>query len=39
MNRYKNNLETKEEKEITELDFGSMPHKLWEEYLDIHEGI
>ena len=39
MNKYKNNPETKEEKEFTELDFGSTPHKLCEEYLDIYEGI
>ena len=39
MNKYKNNPETKEEKEFTELDLGSMPHKLCEEYLDIYEGI
>ena len=39
MNRYKNNLGTKEGKEFTKLDFGSMPHKLWEEYLDVYEGI
>ena len=39
INKYKNNPGTKEEKEFTELDFGSMPHKLHEEYLDIYEGI
>ena len=39
MNRYKNNLEAKEGKEFTELDFGSTPHKLQEEYLDVYEGI
>ena len=39
MNKYKNNPETKEEKEFTELDFGSMPHKLCEEYLDVYEGV
>ena len=39
MNRYKNNRETKEEKEFTELDSSSMLHKLWEEYLDIYNGI
>ena len=37
MNKY--NPEAKEEKEITELDLGSMPHKLHEEYLDIFEGV
>ena len=39
INKYKNNPETKEEKEFTELDFGSMPQKLHEEYLDVYEGI
>ena len=39
LSKYKNNPETKEEKEFTELDFGSTPHKLCEEYLDIYEGI
>ena len=39
INKYRNNPETKEEKEFTELDFGSTPHKLHEEYLDIYEGI
>ena len=39
MNKYKNNPETEEEKEFTELDFGSMPYKLCEEYLDVYEGI
>ena len=29
----------KEEKEFIEIDFGSMPHKLCEEYLDLYEGI
>ena len=39
MNRYRSNPETKEEKKFMELDFGSMPHKLCEEYLDVYEGI
>ena len=39
MNKYKNNLETKEEKEFTELDFNSMPHNLCEEYLDVYDGM
>ena len=39
INKYRNNLETKEEEEFMELDFGSMPHKLRKEYLDIYEGI
>ena len=39
MNKYRSNPETKEEKEFIELDFGSMPHKLCEEYLNVYEGI
>ena len=39
VNKYRNNSETKEEKEPVELDFGSMPLKLCKEYLDVHEGI
>ena len=39
INKYKNNPETMEEKEFTELDFGSTPQKLCEEYLDVYEGI
>ena len=39
MNNYRSNSEAKEEKEFMELDFGSMPHKLHEEYLDVYEGI
>ena len=39
MNKYKSNPVTKEEKEFIELDFGSMPHKLCEEYLDVYESI
>ena len=39
MNKYRSNPETKEEKEFMELDFGSMPHKLHEEYLDVYESI
>ena len=39
MNKYKNNPETKEEKEFTKIDFGSILHKLCEEYLDVYEGI
>ena len=38
-NKYRGNLETKEEREFMELDFGSMPHKLCEEYLDVYESI
>ena len=39
MNKYRSNPETKEEKEFIELDFGSTPHKLSEEYLGLYEGI
>ena len=39
MNKYKSNPEAKEEKDFMELDFGSTPHKLCKEYLDVYEGI
>ena len=39
VDRYKNKLKTKEGKEQVELDFGSTPLKLCEEYLDVYEGI
>ena len=39
MNKYRSNAEAEEEKEFMELDFGSTPHKLCEEYLDVYEGI
>ena len=39
VNKYRNNLETKEEKELVELDFGSTPLKLCKKYLDVYEGI
>ena len=39
MNKYRNNPETNKEEEFIELDFGSMPHKLHEEYLDMYESI
>ena len=39
INKYRNNPETKEEEEFMELDFGSMPHNLLKEYLDLYEGI
>ena len=38
-NKYRSNPEAKEKKEFTELDFGSTPHKLHEECLDLYEGI
>ena len=39
MNKYRSNPEAKEKKEFMEGDFGSTPHKLHEEYLDVYEGI
>ena len=39
MNKQRSNPEAKEEKEFMELDFGSTPHKLRKEYLDLYEGI
>ena len=39
VNKYRNSLDAKEERDIIELNFGSTPHILKEEYLDIYEGI
>ena len=39
VNKYKNSLNTSEERAIVELDFGVTPKILWEEYLDVYEGI
>ena len=39
VNKYKNSLETKDKREITELYFSIMPKILCEEYLDVYEGI
>ena len=39
VNKYKNSLDTSEERDIVELDFGVMPKILWEEYLNVYEGI
>ena len=39
VNKYKNSLETKEERELTELDFGVTPRILHEKYLDVYKGI
>ena len=39
VNKHKNKLDTKEEKEPVELDFGSTPLKLCKEYLDMYEGL
>ena len=38
VNKYKHKPST-EDKECKELDFGTMPQKLQEEYLDMYEGI
>ena len=38
VNKHRNKSEKKEEEEAVELDFGSMPQKLHEEYLDVYEG-
>ena len=39
MNRHRNKLDAKEEKDLVELDFGGTPLKLHKEYLDMYEGI
>ena len=39
VNKCRNNLDMKEEKEMIELDFGPTPNILKEKYLDIYEGI
>ena len=39
VNKYKHKPDTEGGKEFRELDFGSTPLKLCEEYLDIYEGI
>ena len=39
VNKYRDNSETKEGKEPVELDVGSTPLKVHEEYLDVYEGI
>ena len=39
VNKCKNNLDMKEERDIIELDFGPTPIILKEKYLDIYEGI
>ena len=39
MNKYKHKPDTKGGREFRELDFGSTPLKLREEYLDVYEGI
>ena len=39
VNKFKSSPEAKDEREITELDFGVTPKILHEEYLDVYEGI
>ena len=39
VNKGRNNLDMKEERDITELDLGPTPNILKEEYLDVYEGI
>ena len=39
VNKHKNKLDIKKEKELLELDFGTIPLKLCTEYLDMYEGI
>ena len=38
VNKYKHKFNT-EDREFRELDFGTMPQKLHEEYMNIYEGI
>ena len=39
VNKYKNSLDTSEERDIVELDLGVMPKILQGKYLDIYEGV
>ena len=39
VNKYKHKPNAEGEREFRELDFGSTPLKLWEEYLDVYVGI
>ena len=39
VNTYKNSFDTGKERDIVELDFCVTPKILWEEYLDMYEGI
>ena len=39
VNKYRNNLDTNEKRDIVELDIGIMPEVLREEYLDVYDGI
>ena len=39
INKYRHKPDAEEEEEFRELDFGSTPLKLCEEYLNVYEGI
>ena len=39
VNKYRNNLDTNEKRDIVELDFGVTPEVLREEYLEVYDGI
>ena len=39
VNKHKDKLDTGREEESIKLDFGDTPSKLWEEYLDVYDGI
>ena len=39
VNKYRNTLDIKEERDMVEIDFGPTPNKLKEVYLDVYEGI
>ena len=39
VNKYKHKLNTEGDREFRELDFGTMPMRLLEEYMDMYEGI
>ena len=39
VNKHENKADTRKEDELVELDFGSTPSKLCDEYLDVYEGI
>ena len=39
VNKYRHELNTEGERESIEMDFGTTPLKLHEEYMDVYEGI
>ena len=39
VNKYRNNLHSKEKGDVVELDFGVTPEVLRKEYLDAYDGI